>query len=243
MEQWFGAHSSLSQVAVLRSGSFRSILMGPLQRTELAANISVALFCFCPQNHHKLSQTSQYRHYWDVICLHVMYKIHTKTILKHLIVHIYGIRDYYRFFTDIYFHWRIRTLPCPKIQKQHFCTSATRLTKTVVCKQYGISTTDSDRAYRQRCRAVVPWAAPVIDVQSIAKYRRADATKIVPAPQLQHHGQRQSSWTLQQRTSTMDSSKDPRVRPLISTVELQHHGQRQHLNFSTTDSNSTFRQC
>lgn len=108
---------------------------------------------------------------------------------------------------------------------------------------YGISTTDSDRAYRQCCRAVVPWTAPGIDVQSIAKYRRADATRTVSAPQLQHHGQRQSSWTLQQRTSTLDSSKDPRVRPLINTVGLQHHGQRQHLNFSNTDSNITFRQC
>lgn len=93
------------------------------------------------------------------------------------------------------------------------CNISVHLQLDLLRQLYGISTTDSGRAYRQCCRAVVSWTAPGSDVQSIAKYRKADATKIVPVPQLQHHGQRQSSWTLQQNTSTMDSSMDQRVRP------------------------------
>lgn len=121
-----------------------------------------------------------------------MFEIHTKN--KNLIFHLYDIHDYYRLFTDIY-------LLKDKIQKLHLQLDLLR-------QLYGISTTDSDRVYVQCSRAVVPWTAPGIDVQSFAKYRRTDATRTVPAPQLQHHGQRQSSWTLQQRTSTMDSSRD-----------------------------------
>lgn len=182
--------------------------MGPLQRTELVASISVALFCFCPQNHHLLGRKGNnfsitWHNNWAILgcdmstChINAMLKIHTKN--KHLIFHLYDIHDYYRLFTDIYLHWRIRSRSYISVPLQLH----------LLRQLYGISTTDSNRAYIQCSKAVVPWTAPGINVQSFAKYRRADATRTVPAPQLQHHGQCQSSRTLQQRTSTMDSSRD-----------------------------------